>query len=119
MKIPKVQGHTKRSVRAFLRARLGTDLSWAKRACVVLYRNRQTDREQKTDTTLEHNGIGFDRLDAPRMSRLARLILGKRSLTQGEIGLLLRRMPRYTDQIIKLSNLKKLERHITRYYGGI
>ena len=116
MRVPKIPGFSKKSVLAYMKTQLSMRPSWSMRGCVRIY-EKQTKRERRSDVAHGHNGVGFNKLDTPRLSVLARKINNNTSLTDKEINLLCKRMPRYAGQLISIADLNKLQTLLKNYYS--
>lgn len=98
---------TKTAIESFLREKLSTDDAWALRALEVVYRN-QTSAEQATQTTKEHNTIGFSAFDAEILSSFAERRLRGVSLTPKQMTTLRKLMPKYHRQVALVSDTARL-----------
>jgi len=76
-----------------------------KRAIIKIY-ERQTAEEQNCDQTIEHNGIGFNGVDAEIMSSFAKQLAKKGFLTDKQFVIAKKKMPKYWSQILQLINEK-------------
>lgn len=73
------------------------------RALVALY-ERQTEDEQSTETTSTKNGIGFNGIDAPILTSLAKFYQERGFLTPKQVDLAAKRLQRYTKQLAHIAN---------------
>lgn len=71
----------------------------------------QTSDEKLSDSVCHDNGIGFNGVDAPFMSSLAKQILANkynrplgRRLSEKQRAIALKKMPKYAGQIVKMVN---------------
>ena len=71
---------TKKEALQVIRYKIMTDDVWLLRAIKAIY-DRQTKEEKETRETREHNGVGFSKFDANRMSKLAILTINGMGLT--------------------------------------
>lgn len=62
---------------------------------------QQTHAEQVASVVLEHNSVGFNELDAPVLTPLARLALHPKGLTSGMDSVLRFRLPKYWRQLLE------------------
>ena len=99
---------TKKAIREYVRAKLGTDSRWALKALVVVYGNQTAD-EQASQSTHNLNGEGFTGVDGEILSSFAEQYKRWNRLSQKQMTLLLKKMPKYWKQIIAVSDLEKLE----------
>lgn len=119
--IPKIAGYTKIEVLSFVKLKLHTDSVWAMRGCLAIF-NQQTQEEQKKHlSTGGHNGCGFSRNHAPKLSSIACRIKQGRHMKQ-DIDTLFVFMPYYAAQLICISatvkkNLDGLIHHLDNYYN--
>ena len=72
-----------------------------KRAIIKIY-ERQTAEEQCADQTIEHNGIGFNGIDAEIMSSFAKQLMSRGFLSPKQVAIARRKMPKYWNQILQL-----------------
>ncbi len=75
------------------------------RGIVVIY-SLQTEDEKKVGETIEHNGVGFSRVDAGFMSSLAKFILNRGYLTDKQLEYGRRKIRKYAGQLAKVANGK-------------
>lgn len=95
---------TKKDLTAALKARLAVDARWAQKGLLRIYKE-QTDAEKATSTTREDNGVGFSGFDAEILTSLVEWIQAGRDLTPWQVNkVLLKKMPKYAGQLIKLTN---------------
>ncbi len=71
------------------------------RAIIKIY-ERQTAEEQSADQTIEHNGIGFNGVDAEIMSSFAKQLMSRGFLSPKQDAIARRKMPKYWKQILQL-----------------
>jgi hypothetical protein len=99
---------TKTQIKEFVKRKLGTDPKWAQNALVKIY-DFQTREEQQRQNTLIYNGVGFTGTDGKILSSFARQFLRHGALSQKQLELLMKKMPKYWIQIVKISNKEKLQ----------
>jgi hypothetical protein len=75
------------------------------RAIIKIY-ERQTADEQDLDQTIEHNGIGFNGIDAEIMSSFAKQLMTRGFLSPKQTVIAQKKMPKYWKQILQLINEK-------------
>jgi hypothetical protein len=73
------------------------------RGIVAIY-NKQTESEQDTESTREHNGVGYNGTDAAFMSSLAKQLLSGRTLSQKQLEAGRRCLMKYAGQLTKIAN---------------
>lgn len=70
---------------------------------VQLY-SRQTAEEKTSEYTKVHNGEGFNKVDAPILSNLAKLHLNGQILSSKQIWMARKKLVKYSKQIAELAN---------------
>lgn len=95
-------------IKDYIRTQLGTNPAWATRAIVKLY-ELQTAAEQASQTTRNVNGAGFNSTDATILSSFAEQILKGRTLSQKQLAISFKRLPKYSRQISNLIPAERLE----------
>lgn len=89
---------TKKDRTAAIRARLGSNYGWAARGCLRIFENQTAD-EQASQTTKNHNNIGFTGADAYILSSFAKQLIAGRVLSEKQRKILFARMPKYAKQL--------------------
>lgn len=64
----------------------------------------QTKAEQTSESTQEHNGVGFNAIDAPFLSSLAESLNKYGRLTDKQKAAARKRLVKYNAQLTKLAN---------------
>ena len=100
---------TKINIDKFVRSQLSTNRAWALKALVRIFQENQTADEQASQVTREDNGIGFTGVDAPFRSSLAAQYIKRGSLSDKQMGFVLRKMPKYARQVVQMSDPVKLK----------
>ena len=100
---------TKSNTLKFVRGQLAISKVWATKALVRIYKENQTPAEQNAQLTTEDNGIGFSGTDAPFLSSLAAQYISKGFLSEKQMGFVLRKMPKYSRQVVAMSDPIKLK----------
>lgn len=85
-----------------IRNKVSTDPRWATRALIALY-NKQTREEQSIEMTVERNGAGFNALDAEILSSFAKQALAGRRLSQKQLAIAYKKLPKYSVQLYKIA----------------
>lgn len=85
----------------FLKRKLRSDAKWSLRALEVIY-NKQTSEEKSSDQTIVNNEVGFSGVDAEILSSFFRQYKTRGWLSQKQMELLFKKMPKYWGQIIDL-----------------
>jgi len=104
---------TKKDKKAFLKNKLSTSETWAKRALIKIYDN-QTIEEQCSGETHLLNGIGFNGADAEVLTSFAKYYKASNYLSDRQLRILFRMMPKYWGQILAISDKDKLEEMIMK-----
>lgn len=99
---------TKKEALQVIRYKIMTDDVWLLRAIKAIY-DRQTKEEKETRETREHNGVGFSKFDANRMSKLAILTINGMGLTPTQMFTARQIMKKYCGQLYDIS-IKTVER---------
>lgn len=79
------------------------------KAIVCIY-DRQTPDEKNADETIDENGIGFSKVDAYEMGKIARKIKNGENLTKGELAKSRNKMQKYWKQLMTISKQRLEER---------
>lgn len=115
-RLPAVRGYTKKQIKSFINNKLRTNIVWAKKACVAVYA-LQANNEKRNDISSEHDGVGFNKNDAPILSGIARKIQNRRTLSTTDLEHLKKKMPKYACQVAHLSDKQKLSKSLSHYYN--
>lgn len=89
---------TKKDRTAYIKKRLSESSIWALRGLVRIYDN-QTEDEKDTQSTREHNGIGFTGADAEILSSFAEQYKRRGGLYPKQMAILFKIMPKYAKQL--------------------
>lgn len=92
----------------FIKNQLATNPAWAVRGLVKIY-TLQTADEQASDTTSHDNGVGFSGVDANILSSFAKQVNAGRNLSQKQMTIVYKKMPRYWKQIASFIPAEKLK----------
>lgn len=93
---------TKKETIAHFKEMIATDDAWCCRALVRIY-ERQTPEEQLIYHVKELNGCGFNKMDANVMTAFAKRILENKTLSQRQMDLLHKRLPKYSEQLYNIA----------------
>lgn len=76
---------------------------------IILIYDQQTEEEKRTNTSVEGNKIGFSKIDAKELSRIARKLKREEPLTEGELAKSRNKMPKYWKQLMVIGkrNMQK------------
>ena len=94
-----------------IRTKIATDNRWLVRAILALY-ERQTEDEQRAESTDHRNDKGFNAADAPIMSSFAKQILDWRRsddrtyaspLSPRQLAVARRKLPKYAGQLARIA----------------
>lgn len=89
----------------FIKEKLLSDNKWLMRGIVAIF-EKQTWDEQQTEQTQEHNGVGFNGIDAELMSSFAKQIQRGRVLSAKQLALAHKKMPKYSGQLLNIAKEK-------------
>ncbi len=94
---------TKIAKTQFIRDNLERDVNWCLRGLVRIY-EYQTAEEQATGDTREFNGVGFTGTDGVILSSFADQVNRGRTLSEKQLGILCRKMPKYARQLMNIAD---------------
>ena len=97
----------KKDQHAFLRYMLEKNDKWAKQALLRIFAF-QTEFEQIAEQTNENNNVGFTGADAEILSSFAKQLKDRGWLSTKQLKVLHKRMPKYSRQLLNISNKNKL-----------
>jgi hypothetical protein len=107
---------SKKEVTEYFRKNIGENTAWAKRALTVIFQY-QTIIERSVGETTDHNGVGFTACDAELLTSFAKQQEAGKALSQRQVSLLKRMMPKYAGQLVDhslyIGRLKKQGRTYT------
>jgi hypothetical protein len=95
-------GATKAARVAHFRKMLGTVQKWACRGLLAIYKY-QTAAEKAVQETRELNGVGFSGCDAEILSSFAEQYSRRGWLSEKQLAILHRKMPKYAKQLLKVA----------------
>lgn len=93
------QSYDKDNIQAFL---IKSDLFVVK-SLMLLY-NLQTDNEQNAGTSIDNNGVGFNKLDAKILTSIAMQCKRTKHITSKQLNLCRSKLMKYAKQISKVAN---------------
>jgi len=105
---------TKIQLRDYVKHKLATDPIWAKSALIRIY-EFQTSQEQSVESTIDHNGVGFSGTDGKILTSFAKQLETKRWLSDKQMYIVMKKMPKYWNQIVMISDPVKLESQVLSY----
>jgi hypothetical protein len=83
-----------------LKQKLASDARWATRAMLLIHKH-QTDEEQASSSTNEHNAVGFNSNDAYILTQFVESFGRYQSLTPKMLAIVFKKMPKYAGQVIR------------------
>lgn len=105
-----IKSYTLNELEKTLKKQIAANDVKAIHAMEVIY-NFQTSEEKNKECTIEDNGIGFSGIDSTIMSNLAEYYKCKGYLSQKQMAIVKRIMPRYAGQLLRNSiGLGKIEK---------
>lgn len=102
---------TKIQLRDYVKHKLANDPNWALKGLLRIY-DFQTNEEQNSEHTIDHNNKGFTGTDGEILSSFAKQYERRKSLSDKQMFLLMKKMPKYWHQIVMISDLEKLEQQV-------
>lgn len=91
---------------AFLKEKLANDQQWAVRGLLAIYAHQTAD-EQASGDVAEDNGVGFTGADGEILSSFAQRVESGRDLTDRQMELLFKKMPKYGRQLMNIADEKQ------------
>ena len=80
---------------------LRTKRYWTEKAIVRLF-EEQTEHEKQSAMTAIRNNVGFNATDAAIMTSFAQRLLQGRALSEKQLAIAQRRIPKYAKQLLSL-----------------
>lgn len=99
---------TQKNIRLFVKSKLATEKVWALRGLLRMYEENQTSDERSVGDTVYDNGIGFSGADSQILSSIAQQVNRRGYVTDGQLRVLHKNMPKYWKQIVAMSDGAKL-----------
>lgn len=106
---------TKKNVRYVVKQKLATDSRWAVKALVRIFKENQTAEEKVVEDTIEENGIGFTGADGVILSSFACQFIKFGRLSDKQMKIVHKKMPKYWNQLISMSDEAKLNSVVSKY----
>lgn len=97
--------YTKQELETILKSQIANNSNKAVHALMTVY-NCQTTDEKSDGVTEVRNGIGFSSVDSPILSSFAEQYKIHGTLSEKQIALVKRLMPRYARQLLRMSFIK-------------
>jgi len=102
---------TKIRQKEFLKEKLSSSPKWALKALLTIYKN-QTNDEQEMGHAKYANGIGFSGVDSDILSSFAEQYLRRGYLSNKQMSILFKNIPKYWSQILEVTDVHKLNKII-------
>jgi hypothetical protein len=83
-----------------LQTKLATDMRWAQRALIAIFRN-QTEDEKVAADVKHHNCMGFRCMDSIILTSFANQLQQRGSLSPKQMSIVHKLMPKYARQLMK------------------
>ena len=83
-----------------LQHKLRSDVRWAQRALLAIYRN-QTEDEKVAADVKHHNSMGFRCMDSIILTSFANQLQQRGSLSPKQMSVVFKLMPKYARQLMK------------------
>ncbi len=99
--------NSQKDVIQMFKEKLATNKAWTLRALTVIYSNQTAD-EKVVAETRHYNNIGFTGSDAKILTSFAQQYERKGDLSEKQMNILYKKMPKYAGQLLKMSGLKKV-----------
>jgi hypothetical protein len=105
---------TKKATMLFVKTQLGTNKTWATKSLVRIFKENQTADEQTSEITRHDNGIGFSGADGEILSSFAKQFIKKGFLSDKQMKIVFKKMPKYWNQVISMSDETKLTEMVSK-----
>lgn len=106
---------TKKEKLGFIRRKLGTVADKALATLKLLYRNQTAmERALRGQMLEEKNGRGFTAFDSPLLTSLAEQYITKKRLSDCQMQILFKKMPKYARQVLEVGDNSSLHEAIMR-----
>lgn len=89
---------TKKARIAFIRNAMNSDARQAVRGMLRIF-EYQTEDEKRTESTRDHNGVGFTGVDGEILSSFAKQVMAGRTMSPKQMNLIFKKMPKYAKQL--------------------
>ncbi len=83
-----------------LQNKLATDMRWAQRALLAIFRNQTADEQVSANVT-HHNSMGFRCMDSEILTSFANQLQHRGTLSLKQMTIVHRLMPKYARQLMK------------------
>jgi hypothetical protein len=105
---------TKKATMLFVKTQLGSNKKWALQALTRIFKENQTADEQVSEITRHDNGIGFSGADGDILSSFAKQWIKWNRLSDKQMKIVFKKMPKYWKQVIQMSDSSKLEEMVRK-----
>jgi len=105
---------TKKGLQGFIKYKIRNDRSWTLRTLVVIY-NGQSEEEKRFSASSKRNNLGFNKIDAGRLTIVAERYKRTCDITDGNLSMAKALLPKYWEQVLNVSDRPKLERLYRKY----
>ena len=103
----------KKEMIAYLKYKLSTDKRWCLRALEVIF-DKQTEEEKRDNVTKSFNRMGFTSFDAEILTNICLFYLKNGFISNKQLAICLKVMPKYAKQLLNYTNINDLERIMDR-----
>lgn len=86
-----------------IKSKIENNQIWLERAILAIF-DKQTNEEQKTDESIEHNGVGFNKPDSYKLSYYAKWIKSGKHLSGWHLQNAKIKMAKYSRQLTDIAN---------------
>jgi hypothetical protein len=100
---------TKKQLQVYIREQLANDYAWAVKAMVKIHDEGQTGDEILSGMTISDNGVGFNGMDAGILSSFVKGYKKYKKLTEKQMVIVYKKMPKYWKQVMNMSDSDKLK----------
>jgi hypothetical protein len=105
------------AVKNYFKRNLATNAAWAVRGMLKIY-SYQTASEQSCQQTHDRNDMGFSGCDAEILSSFSQQVQRGRTLSDKQLAIVYRKMPRYWKQLYNAVETDKLPKLIENVMKG-
>ena len=105
---------TKKGLQGFIKYKIRNDRSWTLRTLVVIY-NGQSEEEKRFSASSKRNNLGFNKIDAGRLTTVAERYKRTCAITDGDLSMARALLPKYWEQVLNASDRAKLETQYRKY----
>lgn len=109
---------TKKVKKEFIKSQLASNKAWQLRALIRLYSEFQTGDEKISESVTQKNGVGFTGVDGEILTSFAKQYEAKKFLSDKQFKILNKKMPKYWEQVLNLSDENKLNHLIEVYQAN-